>query len=120
MRTENIIQTKSFQFAVRIVKLHRHLIANKVDRVLCSQILKSGTSIGANIEEAIGGSSKKDFIQKFRIAFREARETRYWLNLLKETELLEANLADSLREDCDELLRIITAIINSAKREAQY
>ena len=83
--------------------------------MLSGQILDSGTSIGANVEEAIGGASRKDFINKMQIAYKEARETKYWLRLLKEGELIEKKLADSFLKDCEEILRILTAILNSSK-----
>jgi four helix bundle protein len=83
---------------------------------LCTQLLRSGTLIGANIEEAIGGSSRKDFIYKLEIAYREARETKYWLRLLKEAELLDSKLADSFIVDCEEILKILAAILNSSKK----
>jgi four helix bundle protein len=83
-----------------------YLKEKDVDRVLSIQILRSGTSIGANAEEAMGGSSKKDLKQKLRIAYREARETSYWLRLLKESELLEPKLAESILADCTEIIRI--------------
>jgi four helix bundle protein len=79
------------------------------------QILKSGTSTGANTEEAIGASSKKDFIHKLEIAYREARETRYWLRLLNESKLLEEKLANSFTKDREEIIKILTAILNSTK-----
>ncbi|MBD0366662.1 MAG: four helix bundle protein [Flavisolibacter sp.] len=115
MKENNIILEKPFLFGLRIIKLHFYLKEKKVDRVLSLQLLRSGTSIGANVEEAMGGSSKKDFMQKLRIAYREARETRYWLRLLKHAELLEAILADSITSDCEEILRILTSILNSLK-----
>lgn len=115
MKEDNIIVDKSFQFGLRIVKLFLHLKQKKVERDLCTQLLRSGTSIGANIEEAVGGSSRKDFIHKLEIAYREARETRYWLRLLKESDLLEIKLANSFIEDCEEILKILTSIINSSK-----
>ena len=77
--------------------------------------MDSGTSIGANVEEAIGGSSRKDFINKLQISYREARETRYWLRLLREGEILEKKLADSFLKDCDEIIAILTSILNSSK-----
>ena len=94
MKTENVIVEKSFQFALKIVKLFSLLKEKKVERDIALQLLRSGTSIGANIEEAMGGSSKKDFIHKLEIAYKEARESRYWLRLLKESKLLEDKLAD--------------------------
>lgn len=115
MKDENVIADKSFKFALRIIKLFQYLKHKKVERDLCLQLLNSGTSVGANIEEAVGGSSKKDFIHKLEIAYREARETRYWLRLLKESDLLDAKLALSLINDCEEILKILTAILNSSK-----
>ena len=115
MKTDNIIVDKSFQFGLRIVKLFIHLRKVKVERELCIQLLKSGTSIGANIEESVGGSSRKDFVYKLEIAYKEARETRYWLKLLKESGLLENKLAESFIIDCEEIIKILTAILNSSK-----
>ena len=119
MKEDNVIIEKSFRFGLRVVKLFIHLRENKVERELCLQLLRSGTSIGANIEKAVGGSSRKDFIHKLEIAYREARETRYWLRLLQESDLLEKKLANSFIKDCEEWLKILTAIINSSK-EAVY
>lgn len=117
MKEENVILEKSFAFGLRILKLYLHLRKNKIEAGLCSQLLCSGTSIGANVEEAIGGSSKKDFTHKLQIAYREARETRYWLKLLKEGNLLQTKLANSFLNDCDEIIKILTAILNSLKRK---
>lgn len=115
MKEDNVILNKSFRFGLRILKLYLHLKKKKVDGGLCTQVLDSGTSIGANVEEAVGGSSKKDFINKLQIAYKEARETRYWLRLLREGEILEKKLADSFLKDCDEIIAILTAILNSSK-----
>ena len=117
MKTVNIILDKSFQFGLRIVKLFMHLRKIKVERDLCTQFLRSGTSIGANIEEAIGGSSRKDFVHKLEIAYKEARETRYWLRLLKGSSLLENKLAESFIKDCEEIIKILTAILTSSKAQ---
>lgn len=106
----NIVQEKSYLFAIRIVKLYKYLIENKKEHVLSKQILRSGTSIGANIEEAIGGQSRKDFSSKLFIAYKEARETNYWLRILMDTGYLKENEALSLIQDCDELLKIIGSI----------
>jgi four helix bundle protein len=91
MKEENVILDKTYKFALRILKLYLFLRKKKIDGGLCSQLLNSGTSVGANIEEGIGGSSRKDFINKFQIAYRETRETRYWLRLLKDGEIIEKN-----------------------------
>lgn len=117
MKQENLILTKTYDFGLRILKLYLHLKKEKVDGGLCSQLLDSGTSVGANVEEAIGGSSRKDFINKLQISYREARETRYWLRLLRDSEILETKLAESFIKDCEEIIKILTAIINSSKRK---
>jgi four helix bundle protein len=115
MSQEYVVLNKSYSFALRIVKLYIYLRSKK-EYHLSSQIVRSGTSIGANIEEGQGGSSKRDFKAKFEISYREARETKFWLNLLRDTELLEAKLANSLIKDCDELLKLLTAILNTLKK----
>jgi four helix bundle protein len=117
MKTENVVIEKTFQFGLRIIKLFSHLKKNKVERDLALQLLRSGTSIGANAEEAIGGSSRKDFIHKLGISYKEARETRYWIRLLKESCLLENELAESFLKDCEEIMKILTAILNASKRK---
>ncbi len=83
---ENVVRDKSYAFAIRIVKLYQHLSTKKKEFVLSKQILRCGTSIGANVEEALGGQSRADFVSKMSIAYKEARETCYWLRLLKDTE----------------------------------
>ena len=85
---ENIVQQKSFSFAIRIVNLYKYLVSEKKEFVLSKQLLRSGTSIGANVEESIGGQSEKDFLSKLSISYKEARETIYWLKLLKEIEYI--------------------------------
>ena len=115
MKTDNIVLEKSFQFGVRIVKLFMHLRKIKVERDLCVQLFNSGTSINANVEESVGRSSRMEFAHKLEIAYREARETRYWLRLLRDTELLEAKIAKSFIVDCEEIIKIIIAILNSTK-----
>jgi four helix bundle protein len=112
---DNIILDKSFGFAVRIVQFSRWLQIEKKEFILSKQVLRSGTSIGANIEEAVGGISTKEFTAKMQIAYKEARETRYWLRLLQATDTIPANGADSLIQDCEELLRILVSIIKSSK-----
>lgn len=109
-KEDNIIWEKSYEFALRILKLSRYLIQEQKEYVLSKQILKSGTSIGANIQEALGGQSRKDFLAKITIAFKEAYETRYWLMLLRDSEILEKKLAESFLEECDEIIRILSKI----------
>lgn len=107
---ENIIREKSYKFALRIIKLYRYLIKEKKEYILSKQILRSGTSIGANVEEAIGGYSDKDFIAKLSLAYKEARETKYWINLLIDSNYLELKITESLLEDCEEICKIIGSI----------
>ena len=110
----NVMQEKSFDFAVRIIKLSKFLESRK-EGLISSQVLRSGTSIGANIEEAIGGMSKKDFLNKITIAYKEARETMYWLKLLMKTGFLEEKVSLSLISDCDELIRMIGSAQKTTK-----
>ena len=110
----NIIVEKSFEFAVRIVNLCRYLSKEHKEYVLSKQLLKSGTSIGANVSEAQRGQSKADFIAKMSIALKEANETQYWLKLLYRTEYLTKTQFDSLNKDIYELLSLLTAICKTA------
>ena len=115
---ENIILTKTYDFALRIIKLYKYLNTEKNEYTLSKQILRSGTSIGANSEEAAGSISKKDFRAKFFIAYKEARETHYWLRLLKDSDFIEPNLADSLLADADEILKILGAILKTVSSKS--
>lgn len=110
MKKDNVVQIKSYAFAVRIVKVYQFLCEEKKEFVLSKQLLRSGTSIGANIEEAIGGQSEKDFFAKLTISYKEARETHYWIRILKDTNYLSNEQAESLLKDADELLKIIGSI----------
>ena len=115
MNAEDTVLHKSYAFAQRIIKLYKLLIKQKQPRALAEQLLRSGTSVGANIEEATGGFSKKDFVAKCSVGYKEARETHYWLRLLRDTECLEARLANSLIEDAEELKRMLASIIISSR-----
>lgn len=112
---DNIILEKSYAFAIKIVKLYQFLSQEKKEFVLSKQILRSGTSIGANVEEAVGGISKKEFRAKMSIAYKESRETDYWLRLLKDTEIIEEKLFNSLYQENKELLKILYKIIKSSE-----
>lgn len=114
MKTNNIIQEKSFKFSIRIIRLFKYL-TKKHEYIISKQILKSGTSIGANIEESIGSISTKDFLHKISIAYREARETYYWLKLLVATEYININQYNSISSDCFEIIKIIGKIQLSTK-----
>ena len=114
---DSILKTKSYRFAVRVVKLSRFLTVEKHEFVLSKQVLRSGTSIGANIEEANQAQSNKDFVHKLSIALKEATETNYWLRLLRDTDTLEPKLADSLLTECEELQKMLTAAIKTSKKK---
>lgn len=111
----NIIEQKSFEFAVRIVNLYKHLNETKKESVLSKQLLKSGTSIGANVAEAEQAQSKPDFISKMSIALKEASETKYWIRLLTSTSYLTEAESASILNDCVELEKILVSIIKSTK-----
>ena len=96
---DNVIQNKSYDFALRIVKLSRFLNEEKNEYILSKQVLRSGTSVGANIEEAIGGQSHKDFIGKMSIAYKDARESLYWLRLLNDSDYISDSLSDSTQKE---------------------
>ena len=110
---ESIVQKKSFDFSLKIINLYKKLQEEK-EFIISRQILRSGTSIGANIEEALAGQSKKDFIAKMSISSKEARETKYWLRLLKESDLTRINV-DDLINDIHELIRILTSIVKTSQ-----
>lgn len=112
---ENAVEIKSFRFAVRIVKLSKHLQGVKKEYTLSKQLLRSGTSIGANVAEAQQAQSRLDFISKLNIALKEAVETNYWLRLLKATDYLSQTEFNSIFADCRELEKILTSIIKTTK-----
>ena len=113
---DNLILEKSKQFAVRIVRLYQHLIENSKEFVLSKQVLRSGTSVGANIREAVQGQSKKDFIAKMQIALKEASETEYWLELLHETDYINNKEYESIADDCSRINKILIAILKTSKQ----
>ena len=112
----NILLDKSKLFAIRIVNLYKYLCNDKKEYVLSKQILRSSTSIGANVKESIYAQSKLDFISKLSIALKETSETEYWLELLYQTEYINSIQFESIHNDCVELLKLLTAIIKSSKR----
>ena len=112
---ENILIDKSIKFAARIVKLQKYLSTEKKESVISKQIIRSGTSIGANINEANYGNSKADFISKLHIALKETAETKYWIKLLNMSEYIDDEMSDSLIKDCLELKRLLISSINTAK-----
>lgn len=115
MKSENIVQTKSYDFALKIIKVYKYLSQDKREFVLSKQLLRSGTSIGANIEESIGGQSKADFFAKITIAYKETRETKYWIRLLRDSDYLTIEQSNDLLNDAEELLKIIGSIQKSIR-----
>ena len=114
---KNIIKDKSFKFALRMVKLRQYLNKEKKEYSIADQVLRSGTSIGANVSEAEYAQSRADFISKMSIALKEANETRYWLKLLVFGEYLDEKLFKSLFSDCKELISILHSIVKSSKEK---
>ena len=113
MKKENIILDKSFEFALTIIELYKKMVAEK-ESVLSKQLLRSGTSIGANVEEATAAISKKDFTAKMSIASKEARETRYWLRLLDRSRIVNVDYSKYL-DDVEQLVNILTAIVKTSQ-----
>ncbi len=115
MEKENPILDKSYTFAVQIVLFCHKLQEEKKEYVLTKQLLRSGTSIGSNVEEGTQAQSKKDFISKMCIALKEAHETRYWLKLLRDTKIADQKSADAFIQNVHELIRLLVAIIKTSK-----
>jgi len=115
MKEQNVLKEKSYHFAIRIVKLYQFLKEEKKEFTLSKQILRSGTSIGANVEEAIGAQSQKDFFMKLNIVYKESRETHYWLRILHDTNYIDDKQFNSILNDCEELLKITGTIIKTMK-----
>ena len=116
---ENPLIDKSISFASRIIKLHQYLIKTQKETIISKQIVRSGTSIGANINEANYGQSKADFISKMHIALKETAETEYWLKLLLISDFITEDMGKSLLNDCLEIKRILIASINTAKESVK-
>ena len=119
MKENNILLEKALLFASRIIKLHRYLVKEKHEAIISKQIVRSGTSIGANANEAIYGSSKADFIAKLQISLKECAETEYWLRLLVLSEYISEAEGKSLVDDCLEIKRILISSLNTAKNSTK-
>lgn len=113
----NIIENKSFEFAVRIVNLRKFLVREKNEYILSKQLMRSGTSIGANVSEAQRAQSKADFVSKMSIALKEANETNYWLKLLYRTDYIDEKQFGSMVGDLDEIISILVPICNTSKQD---
>ncbi len=118
MKDNNIVVMKSRDFAIKIIRLYQFLTSEKKEYVLSKQILRSGTSIGANVKEAIRGQSKADFYAKLCISLKESSETEYWLDLLHETKFINDELFQSLFSDNIELTKILTAILKTRRNNS--
>jgi len=114
---ESIIKDKSMCFAIRVVRCYKYLVEEKHEFTLSKQLLRCGTSIGANIKEALRGQSRPDFTAKMSISLKEASECEYWIELLSNTEYLPKDSAQSLLEDCQELIKILTSIVKSTNEK---
>ena len=113
---KNILLEKSYAFSIEIVMAYSELLETKREYVLSKQLVRSGTSIGANAEESVGGRSRADFINKIYISYKEARETRYWLRLLRDTNFIPKEKAENLLDKCEELIKIMGSIIATTSR----
>jgi four helix bundle protein len=109
------IQQRTFLFGLNIIQLSEHLPHNQVGKILCNQLVRAGTSIGANMEEVTAASSKPDFIYKANLSLREARETNYWLRLIKESGMINSPQLDDLVSESHELMKILGAIVSKAR-----
>lgn len=116
MKKDNVLRDKSFLFALRVVKCYQYLQNDKKEYVLSKQLLRCGTSIGANIRESEQAQSRIDFIHKLSISLKEANETAYWLELLNQSGYLESKVFESIYKDCKELLKLLTSIIKTSKQ----
>src|SRR3989339_354423 len=114
MKGNNIIREKSYSFSLKIIKIYQELTQEKKEFILSKQLIRSGTSIGANIEESTGAQSKNDFIAKLSISYKETWETLYWLRLLTDSGFLNKKQSDILIFDCEELLKILGAILKTS------
>lgn len=115
MKKEGVIKDKTYAFAIRIIKLSKFLIEEKKEYIISKQLLRSGTSIGALIREAEYAQSSADFIHKFHISLKEANETEYWLNLLKDTGYIDSKMFDNIQTDIKEILKLLIASVKTAK-----
>jgi four helix bundle protein len=115
--SDSILRDKSYAFAVRIINLSKHLAEKKKEYILSKQVLRSGTAIGASINEATYAESNADFIHKLSISLKEAQETHYWFSLLKDTDYITPMMFDSINSDCEELIKMLIASIKTSKNK---
>jgi four helix bundle protein len=115
--SKSTIKEKSYAFALQIIELYKLLISNN-EYVLSKQLLKSGTCIGANVEEALAGQSRADFLSKMSIASKEARETHYWLRLIRDSEILDGNAVEGILTEAEEISKMLTSIVKTTKNSS--
>ena len=115
--SDSIIAKKSYAFALEVIKTYKNLVQDKKEFVLSKQFLRSGTSIGANVNEAICAQSKRDFVHKLSISLKEARETQYWLNLLNDSDYITKSLFENINALCGEIIKILSSIILTTKQK---
>jgi four helix bundle protein len=115
VKSENLVLSKAYAFALRAVKMYKYLMNERKEYVLSKQMLRAGTSVGANVNEAVSAQSKRDFVHKLSIALKEARETSYWLNLLKDSDYINQESFNEMNDACQELIKILTSIILTTK-----
>lgn len=115
---ENVIVTKSKDFAIRIVRAYKYLTAEKNEYIMSKQLLRSGTSIGANVKEGMRGQTKPDFYAKLNIALKEASEAEYWLEILYETDYIDKKLYESINSDCEEIIKLLVSITKTQKNNS--
>ena len=113
---ENIIQKKSYDFALNIINLVKHFPKTTEGYVISNQLIRSGTSVGANVEEAIAAFSKEDFAYKMNIALKEARESNYWLRIIRDSQIISNSNENQLITDSEEIIRILTSIVKTSQK----
>ena len=119
MKDKNILAKKTFDFSLKSIQAYQILIREKKEYILSKQLLRSATSIGANIEESIGGQTQKDFFMKLNIAYKEARECHYWLMLIIQSNLMNTKLIVEMLEECNEILRILAASLRTLRQKLE-
>lgn len=116
-QSNSIVGKKSYAFALEVIRIYKVLVSDKKEFVLSKQLLRSGTSIGANVHEALSSESKRDFVHKLSIALKESKETSYWLNLLNDSHYILPDQFNKLNNDCIELIKILSSIILTVKEK---
>ncbi len=117
-KDDNVVVQKSYAFSLRCVKLYKYLCSRDGNYIIGKQLLRSGTSIGANVREALRAQTRPDFITKLNVALKEASETEYWIELLRDSDYISSSQAESMLTDCVELIKILTSIVKKSKENS--